>query len=90
MIDISAQRWARIAAVAAIAATLGLSACGRKGPLDLPPGAAQHSAQSAPAYEAPVSSAAEPPQAGLTRDGKAVAPPPRGDNRPFILDWLVQ
>ena len=88
MIDISAQRWARIAAVAAIAATLGLSACGRKGPLDMPPGAAQHSAQPAPEGY-PVSGAAEP-QPGLGRDGKALAPPPRGDNRPFILDWLVQ
>jgi predicted small lipoprotein YifL len=87
VIDISAKRWARIAAVAAVAATLGLSACGRKGPLDLPPGAAQHSAQ--PTSEVPVSGVAEP-QAGLSRDGKAVAPPPRGDNRPFILDWLVQ
>jgi predicted small lipoprotein YifL len=89
VIDISAQRWARIAAVAAVAATLGLSGCGRKGPLDLPPGAAQHSAQPTPTSEPLVSGAAEP-QAGLTRDGKAVAPPPRGDNRPFILDWLVQ
>ena len=88
MIDISAQRWARIAAVAAIAATLGLSACGRKGPLDLPPGAAQHSAQPSPEVS-PVVGTAEP-QPGLTRDGKAMAPPPRGDNRPFILDWLVQ
>jgi predicted small lipoprotein YifL len=87
VIDISVQRWARLAAVAAIGAALGLSACGRKGPLDLPPGAAQHSAQPAP--DVPVSGVAEP-QAGLTRDGKAVAPPPRGDNRPFILDWLVQ
>ncbi|MBX9774419.1 MAG: lipoprotein [Xanthobacteraceae bacterium] len=83
----SKQNWARVAAVAAIAAALGLSACGRKGPLDLPPGAAQHSAQ--PASEVPVSGVAEP-QPGLTRDGKALAPPPRGDNRSFILDWLVQ
>ena len=88
MIDISVQRWARLAAVAAIAASLGLSACGRKGPLDLPPGAAQHSAQAAP-DALPMSGTPEP-QPGLTRDGKALAPPPRGDNRPFILDWLVQ
>jgi predicted small lipoprotein YifL len=85
VIDISAKHWARIAAVAAIAAALGLSACGRKGPLDLPPGAAQHSAQP----EVPMSGTNEP-QPGLGRDGKAVAAPPRGDNRPFILDWLVQ
>jgi predicted small lipoprotein YifL len=86
VIDFSVQRWARFAAVAAVGAALGLSACGRKGPLDLPPGAA-HTAQPAP--EVPVSGKAEP-RAGLTRDGKAVAPPPSGDNRPFILDWLVQ
>jgi predicted small lipoprotein YifL len=89
VIDIFVKRWARIAAVAAIGAALGLSACGRKGPLDLPPGAAQHSAQPSPEGPPPIGGAAEP-QAGRSRDGKAVAPPPRGDNRPFILDWLVQ
>jgi predicted small lipoprotein YifL len=92
VIDISAKRWARVAAVAAVAAALGLSACGRKGPLDLPPGAAAAHTAAAPNPDVagvPVSGKAEP-RAGLTRDGKAVAPPPRGDNRPFILDWLVQ
>jgi predicted small lipoprotein YifL len=92
VIVISKQNWARVAAVVAIAAALGLSACGRKGPLDLPPGAAQHSAQpvsdNMPAPP-PLTGIPEP-QPGLTRDGKALAPPPRGDNRPFILDWLVQ
>ena len=91
MIDFSVQRWARFAAVAAVAAALGLSACGRKGPLDLPPGAGQtpQPTVAQPGYDAPVSGKAEP-RAGLTRDGRAVAPPPSGDNRPFILDWLVQ
>ena len=48
VIVISKQNWARVAAVGALVAALGLSACGRKGPLDPPPSAAAHSAQAAP------------------------------------------
>ena len=88
MIDISAKRWARIAAVAAIASALGLSACGRKGPLDPPPYAAAYdSPQAAPADPAV---ARQDAQVGVTREGKAVAPARTKDNRPFILDWLVE
>jgi predicted small lipoprotein YifL len=87
VIDISAQRWARIAAVAAIAAALGLSACGRKGPLDPPPyAAAPDGLQAAPAEPRDPRDA----QVGVTREGKAVAPSRTKENRPFILDWLVE
>jgi predicted small lipoprotein YifL len=85
LIQFSDQRWARIAAVGALVAALGLSACGRKGPLDPPPSAAapvQHGGD-------PVVGAA-PSQIGVARDGKAVAPPPSGSRQPFILDWLVE
>ena len=86
MIQLSDQRWARLAVAGALVAALGLSACGRKGPLDPPPGAAQ--------YAEPPSTGGPsqlPPgtQVGVGRDGKAVAPPATRDNRPFILDWLV-
>jgi predicted small lipoprotein YifL len=88
VIVISKQNWARVAAVGALVAALGLSACGRKGPLDPPPSAAAHSAPGAadgsPQLESPGR------QPGVGSDGKAVAPPPTGQNRPFILDWLVE
>ncbi len=41
MTDFSVSPWLRLALVAALAASLGLAACGRKGPLDAPPGALQ-------------------------------------------------
>jgi predicted small lipoprotein YifL len=88
VIVISRQNWARVAAVGVLVAALGLSACGRKGPLDPPPSAAAHSAPGAPdgsaRSEAPVR------QPGVGSDGKAVAPPPTGQRQPFILDWLVE
>jgi predicted small lipoprotein YifL len=88
VIDISAKHCARIAAVAAIAAALGLSACGRKGPLDPPPYAAAYdNPQGAPADPA---LAARDAQVGVNREGKAVAPARTKENRPFILDWLVE
>ena len=91
MIVISRQNWARIAAIGALVAALGLSACGRKGPLDAPPAAAGHSAQAAPAPDGvPQSGPPGQPQIGVGSSGKAVAPPPSGQNRPFILDWLVE
>ena len=87
MIQLSNQRWARLAAVGALVAALGLSACGRKGPLDPPP-SAQHSAPTDPA--SPMQMGSDRQMVGIDRDGKAAAPPPSGQNRPFILDWLVE
>ena len=90
MIVISKQNWARVAAVGALVAALGLSACGRKGPLDPPPSAASHSAQAPAPDGAPQSGPPGQQQIGVGSSGKAVAPPPSGQNRPFILDWLVE
>jgi predicted small lipoprotein YifL len=87
VIVISKQKWARIAAVGALVAALGLSACGRKGPLDPPPSAA--APQGAPGGSPQLDSNRQP-GVGVGHDGKAVAPPPSGQNRPFILDWLVE
>ena len=39
----------RLALIGALVASLGLAACGRKGPLDLPPGASLAGGQAAPA-----------------------------------------
>jgi predicted small lipoprotein YifL len=85
--DFSNQKWARLAAVGALVAALGLSACGRKGPLDPPPSAAapvQYSGEPGPAQRA------APSQIGVGADGKAAAPPPSGSQQRFILDWLVE
>ena len=89
MIEFSGQKWARLAAVGALVAALGLSACGRKGPLDPPPyaSAQQDNLQAAPADPALASRDA---QVGVGRDGKAVAPMRSKEDRPFILDWLVE
>ncbi len=90
MIDISSQQWARFAAIGVLVAALGLSACGRKGPLDPPPGAAAPAPQSS-LDGAPAPTGGGPRQSGgVTAEGKAVAPPPSGRNEPFILDWLIQ
>jgi predicted small lipoprotein YifL len=96
VIVISRQNLARVAAVGALVAALGLSACGRKGPLDAPPSAAGPAAGPAAGHSAPAAPDAVPQsglpgqQPGIGADGKAVAPPPSGQNRPFILDWLVE
>jgi predicted small lipoprotein YifL len=89
LIDFSVHGWARFAAVGVLVAAFALStsACGRKGPLDPPPGAAQYS-QPAPAGSAGLAPADG--QVGVDRDGKAIAPPPSKQRQPFILDWLVE
>ena len=90
MIELSGQNWARLAAMGVLVAALGLSACGRKGPLDPPPyAAAPDSLQAAPPGSPPPVDA-EDRRVGVTRDGKAVAPSRTRDNQPFILDWLVE
>ncbi len=83
--------------MAAVAvAALGLSGCGRKGPLDLPPSAAA----APPVTASPAVSANpnEPSAAGAAHEaaikngfdahGNPVAPP--GQNRPFLLDPLLR
>jgi predicted small lipoprotein YifL len=80
----SNQRWIRLAAVGALVAALGLSACGRKGPLDPPPAAA------VPPPMPVVSAVPDGPIDALGPDGRpmplVVAPPER---KSFILDWLI-
>jgi predicted small lipoprotein YifL len=82
--------------VAGIAA-LGLSACGRKGPLELPPGPASQttpSAQIAPPPETTATPASGPAadaaavKNGFDSHGNPVATP--GKKQPFILDPLLQ
>jgi predicted small lipoprotein YifL len=61
----------------ALALTLGLtlSACGRKGPLDLPPGAQ--------VFDAPAPAQAEQ----FDAQGRPIAPP--GQKKRLPIDWLL-
>ena len=72
---------ARCAALAAVAAALALTGCGRKGPLDPPPSA----------YGEPVPQQTKSPgrpDPGITPEGQAIAP--RGQRKPVPpLDWLI-
>jgi predicted small lipoprotein YifL len=85
-----------VAMAAVVVAALGLSACGRKGPLDLPPSAAAappvSASPTASAYPNEASSAGAAHEAaiknGFDAHGNPVAP--AGQNRPFLLDPLLQ
>jgi predicted small lipoprotein YifL len=71
-------RLARIAAIGALVAVLGLAGCGRKGGLDPPPGAtAADTSVSRPDLE-PV----------IGPDGKVIAPS-QGPKRSTPIDWLL-
>jgi predicted small lipoprotein YifL len=71
-------RLARIAAIGALVAALGLAGCGRKGGLDPPPGAtAADTSISRPDLE-PV----------IGPDGKVIAPS-QGPKRSTPIDWLL-
>lgn len=90
----SVNRWSRIAVAAVLTGALGLGACGRKGPLDLPPSAALPPAPAA----APAAGVADryAPAPAIGAPGTAVAadaapaaaaaPPPK---KTFILDPLI-
>jgi predicted small lipoprotein YifL len=90
------QRWGRLAAIGALVAALGLAACGRKGPLDAPPGAALPQEAAVPGAPPPALSQpsaignTQTSEASIGRDNTRVAaPPPSGRRQPFILDWLL-
>jgi len=79
------------AIIAAGIAGLGLSACGRAGPLELPPGpAAAPSAQLTSPDGLPVPGSAQDTalKSGFDQQGNPVATP--GQKRSFILDPLLQ
>lgn len=91
MIVFSGKRLVRLAAVGAIVAALGLSACGRKGPLDPPPGAAIPKERQA-ADQAPIAvpGAMQPKEAKRKRSTREPAAAAKsGEQRSFFLDWLL-
>jgi predicted small lipoprotein YifL len=71
-------RLARVAAIGALVAALGLAGCGRKGGLDPPPGAT--------AVDASVSRPDLEPAIGP--DGKVITPP-QAPKRTTLIDWLL-
>jgi predicted small lipoprotein YifL len=83
-----------LAVVGAVVAALALTACGRKGPLDPPPSASA-TGEPAPQQSGLVAPMVSPigggqPASGpaaLGPDGRPVAP--KGQNRPFVLDGLL-
>jgi predicted small lipoprotein YifL len=76
---VTRPRCFRLGMTAALAAVLLLPGCGRKGPLDPPPGA--DVAQQAPA------DASETPHQAFDQYGRPVAP--RGRKKPHFLDFLI-
>ncbi len=75
----------RLALIGALVASLGLTACGRKGPLDPPPGASLVGAQAVPAGDETKASRDNRPILGF--DGKPIAP--GGTNKRIPLDVLL-
>ena len=74
----SGLRFARIAAIGALVAALGLAGCGRKAGLDPPPGAtAADTSPSRPDLEP-----------AIGPDGKVIAPP-QAPKRTTLIDWLL-
>jgi predicted small lipoprotein YifL len=69
----------RLAVIGALAMSFALTACGRKGALDLPPRSAAQ-----PASQPQQQAAAEPTE---DEDGNMVLP--RGQKKGFLLDWLL-
>jgi len=74
----------RLAAIAMLAAALGLSACGRKGGLDPPPSASLTQPQAQPEGPRSPADAMLGPAGG--REAPQQTPPPK---KHFFLDWLL-
>lgn len=84
----------RIALVGALAASFALAGCGRKGPLDPPPGAsldgatpAQERTLTSPVGIAPIGGAATTDNPGVDANGRPQAP--KGPDKRIFLDGLL-
>ena len=90
-LNVRSQYLARFAVVGALIVAIGLTACGRKGPLDPPPGAAAQPTVQAPlAPPGPGGIPASIPTQRLPGGSNVVAaPPPTGQQRDFPLDFLI-
>ena len=84
----------RLALIGLAVAALGLAACGRKGPLDAPPGASMQGEPQAnnpnlmsPMGATPIGGQAKDDFAGVDSSGRAVAP--KGEKKRIPLDVLL-
>ncbi len=73
----------RLALIGALAAAFGLTACGRKGPLDPPPSAVSATGKQEPANTSLISSPFEKPA------GKAQSNASKVPDKSFVLDPLL-
>ena len=85
-------RFTRIAVIGALAATFAVAGCGRRGPLDPPPGAAvsqpaQATGQSQRGFNPMATSEAPAAPAAFDSEGRPVAS--KGVKRPLPMDWLI-
>lgn len=87
--------FARLALIGVLAASLGLAACGRKGPLDPPPGASLDGAPQAGTPDllsgnrgaTPIGGRTQDSHPGVDEDGQPLAP--QGEDKPIFLDRLL-
>jgi predicted small lipoprotein YifL len=84
----------RLALIGALAASFVLAGCGRKGPLDPPPGAsldgttpAQERTLTSPVGVAPIGGATTHDNPGVDANGRPQAP--KGPNKRIFLDGLL-
>ena len=84
----------RLALIGALVASLGLAACGRKGPLDPPPGASLEGEPQANMPNImsnrgmpPIGGEAKDGNAGVDANGKPIAP--KGPKKKIPLDVLL-
>ncbi len=90
-----ARLFVRLPVVLALAASLGLTACGRKGPLDPPPGASLEGQPQANLPDMMSSNRNATPIGGQARDGNAGVGPdgqvlaPKGPKKTIPLDVLL-
>jgi predicted small lipoprotein YifL len=87
------RRFIRFALIGVAVASLSLAACGRKGPLDLPPGGTfgDDSRASVPAdtksIASPIGSQVKDDNSGVGPYGRPQAP--KGENKRILLDGLL-
>ncbi len=87
------RQYCRLALVAALAASLGLTACGRKGSLDPPPSASVTGEPQASAdalltpVATPIGGRAADGNPGVDKNGQAMAP--KGPKKSIPLDVLL-
>lgn len=89
-----ASPWLRLALIGVLAGSLGLAACGRKGPLDPPPGASLEGQPQANMPGLMSTNQSAQPAGGQPTDNSAIGPDgqplaPKGAKKRIPLDVLL-